>query len=358
MSGYCLIKTPNTRSGIHQAWPLIGVCQALGLVFAICSGVLSYDGAVNAATSNPLVVSSTVPSKLSDSDYRFTLPACKIEMSVNPQMGARVSRLSYDNIEVIKPHQCGGSAYSGTDACNSAGSTFWTSPQKAWPIRSWPPVESIDGAPYAATITGSHLVLNGKADPTSGVHVDKDFSVDAQHCKANLRYVINADKPIAAAPWEITRVPRGGIVFFLQGDSAKLAGGPLTPYLTTTASPTSSTMVWFDDSAQRVPNSRDGSKLIADGANGWLAYVRGNVLFVKQFADMQSSASAPNEGEIEIYPGSDFLELEVQGPYTTLTSGGKLSWDVQWRVAKLPSTVVVAVGSTTLLEFVARLVVQ
>jgi hypothetical protein len=50
-------------------------------------------------------------------------------------------------------------------------------------------------------------------------------------------------------------------------------------------------------------------------------------------------------------PGSGFLEFEVQGPYTSIAASGKLPWSIAWRVVKVPSSVTIAVGSSSLVDF-------
>ncbi len=271
-------------------------------------------------------------------------------MDVNPAIGARVSALRIGGTDVIKPYGCATGAYDGTAACNNSGSTFWTSPQNAWPSGSWPPVTSVDGAAYTPSISGAHLVLRGSENAALGASVDKDFSADDKTCSIALRYTIKASKPIAAAPWEITRVPRGGIAFFPEGERARLAAGPLSPYTTTTTTTTLS-VIWVNDSTKAAPVPAGGAKLIADGAGGWLAYALHDVLFIKRFVDVPAASFAPKEGDIEIYPGSDYLELEVQGAYTQLNGGDSIPWTVQWRAVAIPSTVSVTAGSATLLAF-------
>jgi len=192
--------------------------------------------------------------------------------------------------------------------------------------------------------------MRGSENAVFGASVEKDFSADDKACSIALRYTIKASKPIAAAPWEITRVPRGGIAFFPQGDSTRLAAGPLSPYTSTTAANTAS-IVWVDDTSKGAPVPVGGAKLVADGAGGWLAYALHDVLFIKRFTDVPPAAFAPKEGDIEVYPGSDYLELEVQGAYTQLNAGDSIPWTVQWRAVAIPSTVSVTVGSATLLEF-------
>jgi hypothetical protein len=179
------------------------------------------------------------------------------------------------------------------------------------------------------------------ADSGLGVSVSKDYSVDAATGWINIAYTIHAAKAIKCAPWEDSRVPRGGLAFFPAGTA--LSKGPLT--ITTV-----NQIVWFDD-APKTATSADGSKATADGSGGWSAYAFNGMLFVKKFMDLPASAQVPMEGEVDIYPGVGFLEVEVEGPYTQLAAGASLTWNIQWRIAKIPSTVTVSAGSATLADF-------
>jgi len=224
------------------------------------------------------------------------------------------------------------------------GSVFWTSPRiGAW-MPEWPPPAAIDNSPYAATISGTHLLTTGTADTALGVSMAKDYALDSATGWITINYTINSSKEQKAAPWEVSRVPRGGITFFPLGSS--LTKGPLTVTQ-------SDGIVWFDD-ASKSATSADGSKLFADGMSGWEAYAFGGNLFLKRFADQPASAQAPGEGEICIYPGATWLEFEVEGPYTQIAKGGSLAWKMQWKLVKIPSSVSVAAGSASLLAFVQQ----
>jgi hypothetical protein len=67
----------------------------------------------------------------------------------------------------------------------------------------------------------------------------------------------------------------------------------------------------------------------------------------------RGAAKYPRSGETEaeIYPGTGFLELEVQGPYTSIPAGGTLAWTVAWRIVKIPTSVTVSAGSNSLADF-------
>jgi len=263
--------------------------------------------------------------------YRFTFGDVVFE--IDAMVGARVATLSLG----------------GTDAIVSApamndhttwGSVFWTSPRSAWTPMTWPPPPMIDNAPYTGSISGTHALFDGPADTAIGVSMSKDYSADAGTGWINITYTINATKAMKAAPWEVSRVPRGGIVFF---PAASVTKGPLT--ITQ-----SNGIVWFDD-APKTATSPNGDKLYADGS-GWTAYVLDRNLFLKKFTDQPASAQPAGEGEVDVYPGAGFLEFEVQGPYTMIAANGTLPWSIEWKVLKVPTCVSVAVGSTALVDWV------
>ncbi len=313
---------------------------------AAAGGAAAGGTAAGGATSSPVT-----PTMVSASDYRFTMTACNnLVMDVNPQIGARVTTLKLGSTDIIKPYTCTSYSPDSTTCPNSSGSTFWTSPQTGW-SPTWPPPAAIDGNAYAPNISGSHLVATGSADTALGASVTKDFSADGGTCWISLLYTIKATKAIQVAPWQISRVPRGGLAFFPKGTT--VTPGPLATY-TTTSTATTPNIVWFDDSAKTATNV-SGSKLVGDGASGWLAYALGGNLFIKKYTDVLTASFAPNEGDIEIYADlSGYLELEVQGPYTSLAANGTLPWTVQWRVVPIPSSVTVAVGSASLVTFVQQ----
>jgi hypothetical protein len=275
--------------------------------------------------------SAVVPTVASSGRNRFAWGDVIFE--VDPKVGARVGKLSLGGADMVVSS---GTATDQTDW----GAVFWTSPQSAW-ATNWPAPAEIDRNAYTGGISGTHVLLDSASYASLGVSVSKDFSADATTGWITVIYTIKASKAVQAAPWENCRVPRGGLAFFPSGTS--LAKGPLT--LTESGG-----IVWFDDKA-KTATSPSGDKAVADGSGGWMAYALDGNLLLRKFTDTPASALAPKEGDVEIYPGSGFLELEVQGPYTSLVAGGKLSWTVAWRIAKIPSTVTVSAGSTTLADF-------
>jgi hypothetical protein len=266
--------------------------------------------------------------------YRFE--SGDLVFEVDAQTGARVATLSLAGTDTIIP--------SGTDN-TTWGSVFWPAPRSSWTPKTWPPPAAIDSDPYTGGPSGNHLVLTGATDSSMGISMGKDYSVDGASGWITIVYTINTTKAVKAAPWEDTRVPRGGIAFYPAGTS--LTTGPLTTMTTVSG------INWFDDAAKSA-SSPNGSKAYGDGTGGWASYAVDGVLFLKRFTDQPASALAPSEGEVDVYPGVGFLEFEVLGPYTSIAAGGNLPWTIQWKVVKIPSSVTVSVGSTTLVDFATQ----
>ncbi len=293
---------------------------------------------------------SPVTPTMNGSRYRFAWG--DIVLEVDASVGARVATLSISGADIIVPSTAAAHVDGGTGLDPTTwGSVFWTSPRSAWTPVQWPPPPNIDNATYTGMITGgTHAVFSGPTDTSIGVAMSKDYSVDATSGWISIAYTIKATKAQKAAPWEISRVPRGGLTFFpVPGASSVVNQVPLT--ITQTGS--SPTIVWFDD-GPKTASSPDGDKLYADGSGGWTAYVLNGNLFLKKFTDIPASAQPTGEGEVDVYPGAGFLEFEVEGPYTMISANGTLPWSIQWKVVKVPSTVTIAAGSSSLVTFVMQ----
>lgn len=232
---------------------------------------------------------------------------------------------------------------------NNWGSTFWPSPQSDW---NWPPPVAIDPGPHTARVVGNTLVVESAVDPGLGLCVSKTVSVDAGKGMVTIEYGI-ANKGSTArkvAPWEISRVATGGLTFFPMGEGKPWKGmQELLPL------DLQDGVAWF--AAPTAPAGND-QKVFADGREGWIAHVDGDLLLVKAFTDTTPGQAAPGEAEIELYtdPGRTYVEVENQGAYVGVEPGKAVRWPVRWFLRKLDSKVKVKPGSSDLLAVVRGLV--
>lgn len=260
-----------------------------------------------------------------------------LAMEIASGTGARITSLKLGDSELL----------SGMDVnATNYGSTFWTSPQTDW---NWPPIAAIDSAAFSfvdapndqCALEGS--VVDDSSHPkVSGVRIAKRWSADAAENAIDVVYSIEntGSAMTQLAPWEITRVPADGFTFY-ESDAAP--SGDKQPPITMAAG-----CVWVEHSAS-VPVD---SKLFGD-AKGWLAHVNADgVLLLKVFTDVAAGQTAPGEGEVEIYTGSGYIEVEDQGSYDSIAAGATREWSVRWYARALPSTVMPSAGSSALIDYV------
>lgn len=240
---------------------------------------------------------------------KYSLSVGDVTLTVDASRGGKIVSYKYKDTEIL----------SQTRMPNSFGSTFWTSPQSEW---NWPPVPEYDTKPFNAEVTDGKLVLTGEKSKRFGYKVRKEFVADIKDNAIVITYTLvnESGETRKVAPWEISRVPNGGILFFDAKEvtpANNMAGLPFV-YEKKAA--------WYVLDEDRV-----NRKINADG-KGWLAFCDKGLLFVKKFPDLKPAEPAPAEAEIQIYanPGKTFVEIEEQGAYTTLQPGEELNWTVRW----------------------------
>lgn len=244
-----------------------------------------------------------------DTEGKYTLSNGHLQMVIDAERGAKILSLKYDDQEVISQSRWP----------ESFGSTFWTSPQKEW---NWPPVPEIDKQAYSVEKDGKVLRMTSGVSDRLKYRIRKEFSVDEKDgAFVNTYSIINeSNETRRVAPWEITRVKNeGGLIFFeAPADSIWPAG--LMNFTNAQGA------AWYvADEAQQ------NRKVNADG-KGWLAYLANGLLLVKRFEDLDATQPAPGEAEVQVYVnrGKTYIELENQGPYSTLQPQQQLSWTVRW----------------------------
>lgn len=269
-----------------------------------------------------------------DTEGKYTLSNGHLQMVIDAERGAKILSLKYDDQEVISQSRWP----------ESFGSTFWTSPQKEW---NWPPVPEFDKQAYSVEKDGKVLRMTSGVSDRLKYRIRKEFSVDDEDGAFVITYsIINeSNETRQVAPWEITRVKNeGGLIFFeAPADSIWPAG--LMNFTNAHGA------AWYvADEAQQ------NRKVNADG-KGWLAYLANGLLLVKRFEDLDATQPAPGEAEVQVYVnrGKTYIELENQGPYSTLQPQQQLSWTVRWYLLPYDGS---PTPSETLLKLCRNVIVE
>lgn len=279
----------------------------------------------------------TLVEPIERSDSSFVLEFGDYLFEVDPTQGARVVTFSLAGTNLLRPVML-----TGDPMWLTGGATFWLSPQVAW---NWPPVPEIDQEPYEAMVVGSTIEVVGASATvdSSPVHVEKSFAADLTGEGVIIVYEIHneATTPVSYAPWEISRHARGGMTFWPGARAPDAAAEwEFEPTLV-------EGVYYWDDSVSAASDV----KISADG-EGWVAHVEGDLLFVKSWTPVPAEDIALLQGEVELYLGDGFVEVEVQGPYGEIAAAAASSFEITWYVRALPEGTDVSVGSADLLAAV------
>lgn len=251
--------------------------------------------------------SATMSMSQNQEEQQYFINVGNLHMTIS-ENGGKILSLKYDETEVISQLRWP----------ESFGSTFWTSPQREW---NWPPVSEFDKQPYTVEQNDDAIVMTSQPSSRLGLQVSKKFTTDEQRKAIVITYSIKnvTDTIRSVAPWEITRVPNSGLIFF-DASKESITPANLLPFQF------AHDAAWYQADA-----TNENRKINADG-KGWLAYANNGLLLVKQFTDLEASQPAPGEAEVQVYVnrGTTYIELESQGAYTALNPGQQLSWTVCW----------------------------
>ena len=261
-----------------------------------------------AVTLGCTAASASVLQEKADNDNMYELKVGDLTMTIDAAKGAKILSFKHKDAEVINQSRWP----------ESFGSTFWTSPQKEW---NWPPVQEFDKGTYTVEKRDDKLIMTSPVSERMKYRIRKEFAVDKKDQSIIVTYAIinESDETRQVAPWEITRVPNDGIIFF----DAPLEGITPAGLLPMKAEHGA---VWYT-----VDEANENRKINADG-KGWLAYCAKGLLLVKKVQDLKAEEPAPGEAEIQVYVnrGKSYIEIESQGAYTTLKPKEELTWTVRW----------------------------
>ncbi len=272
---------------------------------------------------------------------KYTFNIANVYFEVDPYFGSRISSLKIDGHEMmfIDSTLNGGHVW---------GSNFWPSPQ-SW---GWPPSEELDNDPYSGGIIGDSVSLLSEVDATYNSYLQfrKTFKASLSDTSVTIRYTMinTASTDNFFSPWELTRVPSGGMAFFPYGS------GDITGAFASQVQKENN-IAWYKYKA----SDPAAQKFFSDGSEGWFAYLNDSKeIYIRKFKDVPIDKQAPGEAEIELWFNSSdtYIEMEVQGEYKNIPAGGSVDWTDKWFVRNLPSDIDTSLGSLELANYVRSIV--
>jgi hypothetical protein len=284
---------------------------------------------------HPITVNAYRGLSVHEAEGLFTLNVYNTSLTIESNYGGRISSLALEGNEFLSSKSVHPKYY---------GSTLWMSPQAIWSVSRLQGV--LDNSVYNTVVSDrSSLHLKSQNDSLSGFSFEKQFFGNAKDTSIRIRYIITniSEEKKKLAPWEVTRVPTGGLAFFPKGSQPPLQKSNL-------AIQDVQNFIWYPYDSSTVSKQ----KLFMNGGEGWLAYVKDEIILIKQFADINPNQAAPDEEEVEIYVDKQksYIELENQGIYRTLLPSDTLIYDVKWYIRRLPSNIQSRIGNNDLIEYV------
>lgn len=276
-----------------------------------------------------------------NSDSLFTININNIFVTIDAKVGARIISLEIGGRDLLSSKKVNPHFY---------GSTLWLAPEGKWKGQG-----VLDNGNYKPVyFHGTDLTLESKRDTLRGFLFSKQFHGDITDTSIMINYIItNISKDTQeVAPWEVTRVPTGGLAFTPKANQADIPkpnqSYPLLKIIDSLG------IIWYPyDSSEQSPQ-----KMFMNGDEGWIAYFNNDMLFIKKFPVIKPDQAAPGEKNVEMYVNKEktYIELENQGVYERLLPHNSLTYKVKWYARKISDVIKIEPGDIDILEYVRSII--
>jgi len=288
---------------------------------------------------------------------KYQLESKFLKIIVDANDGGKIASFKLGEFEMLSPKSVHPGLY---------GSTLWLSPQKFWMKH---PLDELENGIYTTEITNRSLKLQSLENKKVGLKFEKEFNIDSVNQCINILYSIKniSKSAISLAPWEVTRLPKGGQVIFPLGDyldKTLFDANDKRIFALTGADIKLPNNISINDTALWYTISEKGlvekDKIFCDGREGWSAYVYKGYVFIKVFEDIPVKKIPESEGEIEVYTATKFnyIELEQNGLYAELKPEDTMNWHVKWCIRQLPYEMNYNNEKSKLLSFIRNTIID
>jgi hypothetical protein len=258
-----------------------------------------------------------------------------VEVVVSTDIGPRILRYAFVGGDNILGEAPGATKTALGEWRAWGGHRLWTAPE-AMP-RSYAP----DNGPVQHTVEGNSIRLLQPVEAGTGIQKEITVTLEPQGTGVAVGHaIVNRGMwPIDVAPWALTIMNGGGFVVI-----------PQHPYKSHSDEllPARALAVWgytdftdprwsFGKRYLRLKTDStltEAQKIGVANREGWAAYVRQGLMFVKRFP-WTEGATYPDFGvNTETFTAGDFIELETLGPLATLAPGESARHEERWSLFK------------------------
>lgn len=163
---------------------------------------------------------------------------------------------------------------------------------------------------------------------------EENAHVDVEHILRNL-----SNDPVTLAPWAITMFKPGGVALLPQ-NTGRTQDNELRPNRAIALWPYtdihSPFIKWGNEFVLIRSNLHEGQlKIGYPNMDGWMAYWRGETLFIKRSEYVPHKRYYDFESSSECYCAPEYIELETLGPITELPPGESTSHKEIWETHQI-----------------------
>ncbi len=209
------------------------------------------------------------------------------------------------------------------------GHRLWYAPE-VFPATSFP-----DNDPIIVQRLGDGVCLKQRAESISGIakSIELHLATGCPGMTLVHRLENEGTETREVAPWGITQLPLGGVALLPQPvDTEGLTPNrnlALWPYSRWTDARLQLSDEWIHIHASpQLPPLKIGYF----NRDGWVAYAKDEVLFVKRFEPQLNSLHPDFNCNVEVYVGDVCIELETLGPLARLEPGQSVTLAERWEL--------------------------
>jgi hypothetical protein len=255
-------------------------------------------------------------------------PAAKVVAAANPLGGGRITTYSLGGENIL---------------LKDKGFQLDIGPEP----RKLPAHAAIWSGAYAATQGKGSIRLTSEIDPALGIRVVKEVGIDPSNGALEIvgKMRNESGREVSYCFWDRTLVEGGGWCLLPTNPKSKF------PAKWVLGKRTSTTPWEYDGQAPSHPDMKllDGvlvvktggpeQKVGTDTMDGWIAYARGKLLFVKYFPCYPAGKYTDNGLSLAHYFREGFSELEPISPEVTLRAGQEYVFPQAWALIPLEKEV-------------------
>jgi len=254
-----------------------------------------------------------------------------VDVVVPTAFGPRIMRYGFVGQENVLGEADARSATELGEWNARGGHRLWHAPEGN--PRSYSP----DNAPVQRDVAGNTIRLRQAVEPQVGIQKEIAVSLDPAGTHVTVRHVLTNRNlwPVELAPWAMTIMNGGGTVILPQepyGDHAHnlLPVRPLALWAYTDLSDPRFAIGPKYIRLRVMAGRNEPQKIGIGNRQGWAAYHRGRILFVKRFP-YDEAARYPDFGSnCETFVRGSFVEVETLGPLQRLVPGASAEHIEHW----------------------------